>query len=119
MKAKTKKALLIWALVGAALVALCIYIGWQDSRNAGYAGYEPLQDRISSAATSAAGALALLGAAIAAIALYLLPTIIAAKRQHRQTGPIAIINLLLGFTLLGWVAALAWSVSADKKKEEK
>lgn len=47
-----------------------------------------------------------------AIALYCLPTGIAIYRNHPNGGPIMIINLLLGWTLLGWVIALAWSASA-------
>jgi len=43
---------------------------------------------------------------------YFLPTIIAAGRGHPQVVPIFVINVLLGWTLLGWVATLAWSVSS-------
>jgi hypothetical protein len=51
-------------------------------------------------------------ALLAVGALYLLPTIIAARRGHHQTAPIVVINVVFGWTLLGWVAALAWAVSA-------
>lgn len=47
--------------------------------------------------------------------IYFLPAIIAANREHHQTGPIVILNLFLGWTLLGWVVALAWSVSSVAK----
>ena len=43
------------------------------------------------------------------IPLYMLPTIIAGYRVHPNTGAVAILNFLLGWTGLGWVAALAWS----------
>ena len=36
--------------------------------------------------------------------------------HHRNTavaGPIAVVNLFLGWTLLGWVVALAWACAAD------
>jgi hypothetical protein len=45
--------------------------------------------------------------------VYLLPTIIATTRQHRNAGPIIVINLFLRWTILGWIVALAWSVSAN------
>jgi Superinfection immunity protein len=45
------------------------------------------------------------------IALYCLPLTIALARQHRQGGAISLLNLLLGWTLLGWVGALIWAVS--------
>jgi hypothetical protein len=51
------------------------------------------------------------------IGLYLLPFSIASLRSHRNTGAIFVLNLLLGWTLLGWVAALVWAVSADAKVE--
>lgn len=48
----------------------------------------------------------------AAIALYFLPAVIASfVRNHPNAGPIAAINIFLGWTLLGWVVALAWSLT--------
>ena len=47
-----------------------------------------------------------------AIALYFLPAIVASSRKHPQTVAIFLLNLLLGWTLLGWVAALVWSATA-------
>lgn len=41
--------------------------------------------------------------------VYLLPTIIAAIRGHARLGGIAVVNLLLGWTLVGWVASLVWA----------
>lgn len=43
------------------------------------------------------------------LGLYLFPTIIACLRSHHNTLPIAILNLLLGWTFVGWVIALVWS----------
>jgi hypothetical protein len=43
--------------------------------------------------------------------LYLLPTIIAAKRRHNNLAAVASINLLTGWTGIGWVAAFTWAVS--------
>jgi len=43
------------------------------------------------------------------IPLCMLPTSIAGYRAHQNTGAVAILNVLLGWTGLGWVAALAWS----------
>jgi hypothetical protein len=40
---------------------------------------------------------------------YFLPTILAGGRHHHNTGAIFIINLLLGWTLVGWAVALAWA----------
>ena len=40
---------------------------------------------------------------------YFVPWICAASRQHRQTVAIFVLNLLLGWTFVGWVAALVWA----------
>ena len=49
--------------------------------------------------------------AAALFTAYFLPSIIASRRGHRQAGAITVLNLLLGWTLLGWVIALVWSCS--------
>ena len=43
------------------------------------------------------------------LGIYFLPAIVAAKRGHRQSTAILILNLFLGWTLIGWVAALVWA----------
>jgi hypothetical protein len=40
---------------------------------------------------------------------YFLPTIIAAIRKHNNTAAILLLNLFVGWTFLGWVAALIWA----------
>jgi len=47
----------------------------------------------------------------AAVALYFSPAIVATQRDHPATAGITILNLLLGWTLLGWVGALVWAYS--------
>ena len=44
------------------------------------------------------------------IVLYFLPTIIAMAGRRRNTFAIFLLNLLLGWTFIGWVVALVWSV---------
>lgn len=41
---------------------------------------------------------------------YFLPTLIAFLRQHKNKLAIFLLNLLLGWTVLGWVVSLVWSV---------
>lgn len=50
-----------------------------------------------------------------AILAYFLPTIIASLRGHHNDVAIFVLNLLLGWTLLGWVIALVWSLTAKTK----
>jgi hypothetical protein len=46
-------------------------------------------------------------------AVYFLPAIVARKRNHRNTVAIFVLNLFLGWTLIGWVAALVWALTND------
>ena len=43
-------------------------------------------------------------------AAYFLPTLVAFLRQHRNMFAIFLLNLLLGWTALGWVGSLIWSI---------
>jgi hypothetical protein len=47
------------------------------------------------------------------IGVYFAPSIVAARRGHRNKTPIFLLNLFLGWTLIGWVAALIWSTTAQ------
>ena len=44
--------------------------------------------------------------------LYFLPTIVATSRKNPNTGPIFALNLLLGWTFIGWLGALIWALSS-------
>ncbi|QAT16675.1 hypothetical protein BU251_02480 [Candidatus Velamenicoccus archaeovorus] len=44
------------------------------------------------------------------IVFYFLPTLVAYFRQHKNILAIFVLNLLLGWTVLGWVGSLVWSV---------
>ena len=48
--------------------------------------------------------------------LYLLPTMIAAGRKSKRTAGVFVANFFLGWTLLGWVLALAWAAGSDKEE---
>jgi hypothetical protein len=50
-------------------------------------------------------------AAVLFLLFYFIPSFIAMFRGHPQDSPIFIVNLTLGWTVIGWIAALAWSVS--------
>jgi hypothetical protein len=50
-----------------------------------------------------------------ALALYLAPTILAARRHKRSLLLISLLDVLLGWTLLGWIAALIWAFLPDRK----
>lgn len=48
--------------------------------------------------------------------VYFLPTVIALARGHHNGFAIFLTNLLLGWTLIGWVIALIWSVTASERR---
>lgn len=54
-------------------------------------------------------ALLLLLGLVAGIALYFAPSIVAARRQHRNLEAIFVLNFLAGWTFIGWIAAAVWA----------
>ncbi|MGP6189176.1 MAG: superinfection immunity protein [Vulcanimicrobiaceae bacterium] len=48
-------------------------------------------------------------------ALYFAPTLVAMSRKHSSTVAILVLNLLLGWTALGWIVALVWALNVDRK----
>ena len=53
------------------------------------------------------------------VALYFLPVIVASSREHHHVAPIFVLNLLLGWTLVGWVVSLVWAVMPVPVREGK
>jgi hypothetical protein len=54
------------------------------------------------------------GLAILGLEVYFLPSVIARIRRKRNTTPICLLNLFLGWTVLGWIGALIWAFMADE-----
>ena len=50
--------------------------------------------------------------------LYFLPTFLALARGHHNFFLLAIVNLSLGWTVIGWVGALFWSLRKQPRGEE-
>jgi hypothetical protein len=47
------------------------------------------------------------------LALYMLPAMVAYIRKHRQRMAITVLNLLAGWTAVGWLVAIVWACTAD------
>lgn len=47
------------------------------------------------------------------LVMYFLPTIVALARSKRDTLAIFLLNLFLGFTVIGWIVALIWAAKHD------
>jgi hypothetical protein len=59
---------------------------------------------------------AAVGLLIILAAVYLLPTLIALSRQHQNAFAIAALNILLGWTLVGWIGSLIWALTAVARR---
>ena len=49
--------------------------------------------------------------ALAALFVYMIPTVIAVRCKHPKRGAIFIVNLLLGVTILGYIGAMLWATA--------
>ncbi|OKP02617.1 superinfection immunity protein [Xenorhabdus eapokensis] len=56
--------------------------------------------------------------AIAAIFVYFFPTYVASRKMHSKIYLIAFINLIAGWTFIGWLGCLAWAMSEKNEVEQ-
>ena len=55
-------------------------------------------------------------AVLGALTLYLIPSIEADARNSQDAYAITLVNVLLGWTVIGWIAALMWARGPAVKK---
>jgi hypothetical protein len=67
------------------------------------------------AAAAATGLVCVLVWVVAGMVFYFAPTLIALLRGHPNMAPIIVVNFFLGWTLVGWVVALAWAFTAQER----
>lgn len=58
--------------------------------------------------------LLLLILSLIAFAIYFMPSIVAVARKKHNTGAIVVLNVFLGWTIVGWVCALVWAFVHDQ-----
>lgn len=51
--------------------------------------------------------------AIIVLILYFLPAMIAFQNKKRNKAAITVLNVFLGWSVIGWIAALVWAVKKD------
>ena len=51
---------------------------------------------------------------IITLVIYFFPSFVAMVRENTQTAAIFILNLTLGWTILGWIGALVWAFVKQK-----
>ena len=49
--------------------------------------------------------------------LYFLPAIVAAARGMDKQAAVIVLNIFLGWTLIGWVVALCWAGSGETREQ--
>ena len=54
---------------------------------------------------------------MAIVVIYMLPTIIAFGREHPRRQDVAVANILVGWTLIGWVVVFLWASLAHVEDE--
>jgi len=54
---------------------------------------------------------------MAIVLLYMLPTLIAFGREHPRRQDLAVVNILLGWTLIGWIAVFLWASLVQTEDE--
>ncbi len=55
---------------------------------------------------------------IVGVAVYFIPSIIALLRMKKNLFAIIALNFFLGWSLIGWVVSLVWSLSSDSKPQK-
>jgi hypothetical protein len=53
--------------------------------------------------------------ALVMVPVYIIPSFVAWERRHRNRNAIIALNILLGWTFVGWAVALVWALTVDKK----
>ena len=54
---------------------------------------------------------------IVAVVMYFLPAIVAHHRQHVSSGTILWVNLLVGWSIIGWIVCFAWACSGNTRQQ--
>ena len=53
------------------------------------------------------------------IAIYMIPALVARKRGHENALAITALNILAGWTLVGWIAAFVWACTGPNRRRER
>lgn len=70
---------------------------------------------MASGGAAVAGGILLFVACLFGTAAYFVPTIIAFARKKSNKIAILVLNLFLGWSLIGWVISLVWALSNDQQ----
>jgi hypothetical protein len=51
------------------------------------------------------------------LVIYMLPTLVAYSREHPHRAVLAVFNIFLGWTLIGWIAVFLWAALAPAEEQ--
>ena len=54
--------------------------------------------------------------ALPVFAVYFVPSIVAAARKHNQLGLVILVNVLTGWSGIGWIGTLIWAIAGEAKR---
>ena len=99
------------------LAALAFHVEVVDSKAEADQSYKTAQSKDKSSAFAGKDLYVILWilAGIAGLFIYFLPLFVAMARGCKSTLGIFVVDLFLGWSLIGWVVALAWAVSGEKQ----
>lgn len=52
------------------------------------------------------------------LGIYFIPTMVAYGRSHNNALAIAVLNVFIGWTLLGWIVATTWACTDNVKQNK-
>lgn len=52
-----------------------------------------------------------------ALCVYFLPSVIACTRDHNNAGAITVLNLFAGWTAIGWIVSIVWSMTDNTESK--
>jgi O-antigen/teichoic acid export membrane protein len=70
-------------------------------------------------AIAASGSFCFAISVIGSLIAYFIPIMVALFRKHPNMAPILVVNIFLGWTLIGWVVALAWALTAQSDNKHR
>lgn len=109
-------------LVTASLIGLScssLAVAQPDEKKAKPADRQRTQEEKDAGAAAGAGlglaSIACFGFfGVLGLAVYFAPTIIGLLRHHPNMAPILVVNIFLGWSIIGWVVALAWAFTTQE-----
>ncbi len=96
-------------------IIMLIFLGIVNNCMASSVEIAPMKDTVTSMVITGVLTVVIIG--ITALIIYLIPTFIACKRKHTNKVAIILINILLGWTFIGWVGCLIWACIDNKSNK--